>query len=117
MVLSALVGEFRLQKKIGAGHDAGAIGRGQTLADSGFEVMLALVGGVDGAKAHAQGEFGESRGAVFLPGSAVEKIGRDEGIRHCATKTFNHGGHRGSQERSRTPVSSVSSVVEVSSRR
>ena len=81
MVLSALVSEFGLQEKIGAGGHAGAIGGGQALADSGFEVMLSLVGGVDGAKTRAQRQFSKTRSAVFLPGGAVEKI-RNGGSRH-----------------------------------
>src|SRR5213079_3296041 len=39
-------------------------------------IVTALVGGVDGAKARADGEFCEGSGAVFFPGSAVEEIGR-----------------------------------------
>ena len=75
MVLPALVGEFRLQEKLLARHYSGAIGCGEPLADSGFEVMPPLVGRVDGPKPHAQGEFREFRGAVFLPGGAVNKVG------------------------------------------
>src|SRR5258708_6570153 len=74
MILSSLVDEFRLQEKIFARDNSGTIGCGQSFADSGFEVVLALVGGVDGAKAGADREFDESGGAVFLPGSAVEKL-------------------------------------------
>ena len=58
MVLTTLVGEFRLQKKIVTGHDTGAIRGGQALADSGFEVMPALVSRVDAAKTCADREFG-----------------------------------------------------------
>jgi len=56
--LSALVGEFCLEKKIGTSHNTGTIGRSQGLADSGFEIMPALVGRVDRAKTLAQREFG-----------------------------------------------------------
>ena len=59
MILPALVGEFRLQEEIIARDDAGAIGCGKSLSDSGFEVVPALVGGVDGAKARADCEFRE----------------------------------------------------------
>jgi hypothetical protein len=89
MVLSALVGEFGLQEEIFAGHDSGAIGCGQSLTDSGFEIVAALVGGVDGAETGADREFGESCGAVFFPGCTVEKI--REGHRgYCPMKTLNH---------------------------
>src|SRR5258707_15866774 len=74
VVLSALVSEFCLQEEILAGHDAGAIGRGESFTDSGFEVMLALVGGVDGAKACTDREFDRGRGAVSFPGGAEEKF-------------------------------------------
>src|SRR5450631_806250 len=79
VILPALVSELGLQKKLGARYDARAIGGGQTFADSGFEVVLALVGGVDGSKAHAECPFGKGCGAVFLPGGAVEKIWEGRG--------------------------------------
>ena len=56
VVLTGLIGKFCLQKKIGAGHHAFTIGGGQAFTDSGFEVVTALVGGVDGAEAGADGE-------------------------------------------------------------
>src|SRR5580692_13034423 len=83
MVLTTLVSEFGLQKKIAAGHDAGAIGSGQALADSGFMIVAALVGGVDAAKTRADGEFGQGSGAVFLPRGAVEKIRDGKLGGHC----------------------------------
>ena len=75
MVLPALVGEFRLQEKIGARNYSRAISGGESFADSGFEVMPPLVGSVDGAKPRAEGEFREGRGAVFFPGSTVNEVG------------------------------------------
>ena len=62
MVLAFLIGEFGLKKKIVAGDDACAVCGGQSLSNSGFKVVLALVSRIDGAKAGADGEFGESRG-------------------------------------------------------
>ena len=53
MVLPGPISEFGLQKKIGAGDYAFAIGCGESFTDSRFEVMAALVGGVDGSKAGA----------------------------------------------------------------
>src|SRR5208282_5664736 len=75
VVLTRTIGEFRLQKKIVALDQSGATRGGQSLADSLFEVMPSLVGRVDAPKTHAQREFGEGRRAIFLPGSAVKKIG------------------------------------------
>ena len=74
MVLAVLIGEFGLKKKIVAGDDAGAVCGSQSLADCGFKVVRALVGRIDGAKAGADGEFGEGCRAVFFPGGAVEKV-------------------------------------------
>jgi hypothetical protein len=76
LTLPAGVGELGLQKQVVAGDDAGLIGGSQAFAHSGLEVVAALIGGVDGAKSRAQREFGERGGAVFFPGSAVEKSGR-----------------------------------------
>ena len=75
VVLAVLIGKFCLKKKIGVGDEAGAICGGKTLANSGFKIVAALVGCVDGAKARANGEFSQGRSAIFLPGSAVKKIG------------------------------------------
>lgn len=55
VVLACLIGEFCLKKKIGACDYAGRIRGGKTLSDSGFKVMAALVGCVDGAKAGTDG--------------------------------------------------------------
>ena len=64
-----LIGEFGLQKKICARDEACAIGGSQSFTNSGFKVVAALVGGVDGAKAGADGEFGQ--GAVRSSFQAV----------------------------------------------
>ena len=42
VILSAGVGEFGLQEKIVAGDDSGAVGGGESFADSGFKVVAAL---------------------------------------------------------------------------
>src|SRR5579872_619410 len=52
MILPWAIGEFRLQKKICAGYYSRTIRDCQTLAYSGFEIMLALISGVDAAKPH-----------------------------------------------------------------
>ena len=75
VVLTGLIGKFCLQKKIVARDQSCAISGGQSLTDSGFEVMPPLVRRVDAAKAHAEREFREGRGAIFLPGGAVDEIG------------------------------------------
>jgi len=82
MVLTTLIGELRLQKKIVTGHDAGAIRGGQAIADSGFEVMPALIGRVDSPKTRAECAFGEGRGAVFFPCGTVKEMGDRRGKWH-----------------------------------
>jgi hypothetical protein len=74
MVLSTLISKFRLKEKFIPRDNAGAIRRGQPLPDSFFEVMPALVGGVNSSEAGAEREFGQTGGAVFLPCSTVEKV-------------------------------------------
>ena len=75
VVLAALVRELRLQEEIRARDHARAVGGGERLADSGLEVVPPLVGGVDAPEARPERELGEGRGAVFLPGGAVEELG------------------------------------------
>lgn len=74
MVLPFLIREFGLEEKIFARYKASAIGGSQSFTDSGFKVVAALVGGVDGAEAGADGEFSQSRCSVFFPGGAVQKV-------------------------------------------
>ena len=74
MVLTCLIGEFCLKKKIVAGGKARALGSSQSLSDGGFKVVAALVGGIDGAKAGADSKFGKGRRAVFFPGGAVKEV-------------------------------------------
>src|SRR5258706_11202914 len=76
VVLTVLIGKFCLQKKIVARDDARVVSGGQSLTDSGFEIMPSLVRRVDGSKAHSEGEFRERRGAIFLSGGALDEIGR-----------------------------------------
>src|SRR5438034_10297346 len=72
---------------------AGGEGVSQRLADRGFVVVAALVGGVDAAKAGVDGHAGEEGGIVFLPRRAVEE-GRDADIAHagvaCGLPVFRH---------------------------
>jgi hypothetical protein len=81
MILAGAVGKFRLQKDVFACEHARAISGGQSLAHSFFEVMAALIGGIDGAKTGAQRQLDECWGSFFLPGSAVEKTGKGRGLR------------------------------------
>src|SRR4029077_14467434 len=74
VVLTGPIGEFCLQKKIGARDNTRAIGGSQPLSNPGFEVMPTLICRVDAPKAHPEGGFDQSRSAVFLPCGAVEKI-------------------------------------------
>src|SRR5207244_11899978 len=81
-VLSIDVGELGLEEDVLAVKMAGGEGVSQCLADRGFVVVAALVGGVDAAKAGADGHAGEEGGIVFLPRRAVEE-GRDADIAHA----------------------------------
>jgi hypothetical protein len=74
MVLTGTVGEFGLEKKIGAGDHTGAIACGQSLTDAGLKIVAALIGGVDGAESREDGELDEASGALFFPGGAVKKV-------------------------------------------
>jgi hypothetical protein len=51
MVLAFLIGELGLEKKTGPRDGAGAICGGQAFSNSGFKIVAALVGCIDGAKA------------------------------------------------------------------
>ena len=80
VVLATLVRELRLQEEVRARDDPRAIGGGEPLAHAGLEVVPPLVGGVDATEAHPERELGEGRGAILLPGGAVEKIGNGCGV-------------------------------------
>ena len=45
--------------------------RAIAVADGGLEVVLALIGGVDGAKARVERQAHQRLGALFLPRGAV----------------------------------------------
>ena len=75
VVLAVPVGELGLQEEVAARDHARAIGGGEPLTDAGLEVVPALVGGVDAAEARPERQLGQRRGAVFLPGGAVEEVG------------------------------------------
>ena len=74
VVLPGLVRELRLQEQILACDDAGAVGRGQSLTDAGLVIVPPLVRGVDAAEARPEGELGEGRRSLLLPGGAVQEI-------------------------------------------
>ena len=90
VVLAALVGELRLEEEIRARDHARAVGGGEPLTDAGLEVVPPLVGGVDAPEARPERELGERRGAVFLPGGAVEEIGNARASR-LGIGPFCHG--------------------------
>jgi hypothetical protein len=73
MVLPIAIGELGLEKKFVAADAAPGDGLGESIAHGRFEIVLALVGGVERAKAGAQRKRDQLRGAVFLPGSAVNE--------------------------------------------
>src|SRR5262245_4615046 len=69
MILSARIGELRLQKELVPTDPA----RGDRCADPLFDVVLALIGGINPAKTSAEREAGQLRRALLLPRRAVEK--------------------------------------------
>jgi hypothetical protein len=73
MILTVAVGELGLKKNFVAADAAPADSFGERIAHSSSEIMFALVGGVERAKAGAQRKRDQLRGAVFLPGSAVNE--------------------------------------------
>ena len=75
MVLTVLICELGLKKKVVACDDACAVCGSQSFADAGFKVVTALIGRINGAKARADGEFSEGRRAIYFPGGAVEEAG------------------------------------------
>lgn len=75
VVLTALVREFRLQKKIVARNHPCAITDGQTLTHCCLVVVSALVRCVDATNTRAKRELDEGRGTFFFPGCSVEKRG------------------------------------------
>src|SRR5690349_14008131 len=99
MILSALIRELRLHEHFIARDDARAIGGGQRLADAGFDVVTALVGGIDRAKAAAQRQLGEDSRACFLPRRPVDDV--RAGRRHYGTEA------RGATDTPRAPVRSI----------
>ncbi len=74
VVLSRLVRELRLEEEIFARDDPRAVGGGEPLPHAGLEVVAPLVRGVDAPEAAAERELGQLRGAVLLPGRAVEEV-------------------------------------------
>ena len=87
--LSASKGELGLQEQVPPGHEAARHRRGDGLADRSFVVVLALVGGVDGAEALVQGQFGQALRLLLLPGCPVQEAGNGNAVQQ-------HGsiGHR-----------------------
>jgi hypothetical protein len=75
VILTSLVSEFRLQKKVRARDHAAAVEGFKRVSHSGFEVVAPLVGGVDCPEPGADGEFGQARCPLFLPRRAVEELG------------------------------------------
>ena len=82
MVLASERSELCLQEEISARDEAIAIRLCQCFSNAGFEVMPALVGRVDSAKAGSERQRGERRGAVLFPGRAVDEI-RDRKMRRA----------------------------------
>ena len=73
MVLPALVSEFGLQENVGPRYQTRLISCCQALADPSLEIVPPLIGRINASKTRAECEFRQNCGAVFLPGSAIEK--------------------------------------------
>src|SRR5271157_1638074 len=73
MVLAALVGEFGLQKQIGALHHASVVRGTKTFPHPGFKIMATLVCRIDGSKPRADRQLCETRSAVLFPCGAIDE--------------------------------------------
>src|SRR5262245_13751898 len=73
VVLSVAECELGLQEEIVWRHSAAGNGLCNSLADRGLIVMLALVRGVDAAKALPQSQLSQALSVALLPGCAVEQ--------------------------------------------
>src|SRR3954470_8587500 len=73
MILAIAVGELGLKKEFAAADGATGQRIAESLAHRCLEVVLALICSIEGAKAGAQCQRDQLRGAVFLPGSAVNE--------------------------------------------
>src|SRR5215469_14911520 len=82
MILSTLICVLGLKEQIAARHHSRLIRSGQPFANSRFEVMPPLIGGIDRAKSLPQRQFGQARSAIFLPGGSIKKKGRGQYGRH-----------------------------------
>jgi len=83
MILSTLISEFGLQKKIRPRHRPRSIRRSQSLSNSDLEIMLPLIGRIDATKPGAHSQFRESSRAVLLPGSSIKKRRRERRVSHA----------------------------------
>src|SRR4051812_6247889 len=73
MVLAVAISELGLEKKLVAADGAVGDRVRQRVAQGSFEIVLALIGRIERAKAGAQRERDQLRGAVFLPRGAVDE--------------------------------------------
>ena len=74
MVLAVAISELGLEKKLVAADGAAGDRVRQRVAQGSFEIVLALIGRIERAKARPQRERDQLRGAVFFPRGAVEKV-------------------------------------------
>jgi hypothetical protein len=75
MILSGLVGVFRLQKDVIAGDRSGAIRFSQRLSNLRFELVLTLIGRINGSKAALQSQCRQFSRVFFFPCGAVDELG------------------------------------------
>jgi hypothetical protein len=76
MILSPLERELGLQEQVRARQQAALDRPRDRLADGGFVVMAALVGGVDASETLSQGELGQVLRIIFFPGGSIQEAGQ-----------------------------------------
>src|ERR1700693_5024046 len=74
VVLSILIGKFRLEKKICSSDGPRAICGRQRLTNASFVILASLVGGINPAETCAERDLCQSCRAVFFPGGSVKKV-------------------------------------------
>ena len=80
IILPVPEGEFGLEEQIFTLNQAGSDRRRDGLADPGFVIVAALVGGVDAAETLSQGRLGQRLRSVLLPGGSVQNAGHADTV-------------------------------------
>lgn len=80
LVLRVDIRELGLKKELLPRVEGGAALRGERFTDEGFDVVPALVGGIDGGEAGPQREPRELGGAPLLPSGSVNEGGHGNSL-------------------------------------